>query len=80
MDLLTRSDRLQHKKAIPVEEIMVLADARVKDVVGKLRPSRYNVILVAGRQMRVMGRVSEATLLEAFYKGEVNRTMKDLIG
>lgn len=80
MELLTRSDRLQQKKAIPVEEIMVLADARVKDVVGKLRPSRYNVILVAGSKMRVMGRVSEAALLEAFYKGEVNRTMKELLG
>ena len=59
--------------------IMVLADARVKDVVSKLRPSKYNVILVAGRGMKVMGRISEAQVLEAFYRGEVDRTMKELL-
>ncbi len=79
LDLLTRSEHLKQRKAIPVEEIMVLADARVKDVVSKLRPSKYNVILVAGRGMKVMGRISEAQVLEAFYRGEVDRTMKELL-
>jgi stage IV sporulation protein FB len=79
LDLLTRSERLKQGKAIPVEEIMVLSDACVKDVVAKLRPSKYNVILVAGRGMKVMGRLSESRVLEAFYRGEVHRTMKELL-
>ena len=80
LDLLTKNDRLKQRKAIPVEEIMVLSDARVRDVVSKLRPSKYNVILVAGTRMRVMGRVPESKVLEAFYNGEVDKTMRELLG
>ncbi len=78
MGLLTRAERLGQQNSIRVEEIMVSGDARVKDVVKKLRPSRYNVIVVAGKGMNVIGKVTEAKLLEAFYRGEVARPVREL--
>jgi stage IV sporulation protein FB len=78
MEVMTRTDRLRHRKAIPVQEIMVPGDAKVSEVVTKLRPSKYNVILVAGRHMGVMGKVTETKLLEAYFAGKVNLRIKDL--
>ncbi len=78
MEVITRTDRLRQRKAIPVQEIMVPGDARVSEVITRLRPSRYNVILVAGRHMGVLGKVTETKLLEAFFAGNVNLRIKDL--
>jgi hypothetical protein len=57
---------------------MVPYDATVAEVVSKLLPSRYNMILVAGRNMKVLGRVTETRLLEAFYNGDTHLRMRDL--
>jgi stage IV sporulation protein FB len=78
MDILTRTERLRQRRAITVEEIMVPYDATVAEVVSKLLPSRYNMILVAGRNMKVLGRVTETRLLEAFYNGDTHLRMRDL--
>lgn len=78
MAILTRTERLRQRRAITVEEIMVPHDATVSEVVSKLMPSRYNMILVAGRNMKVLGRVTETRLLEAFYNGDTNLRMRDL--
>ncbi len=78
VDMFTRTDRLRQKRAIPVEEILVPGDTKISEVVQKLRPSRYNVVLVAGRHMRVFGKVTETKILEAFLAGKVNLTLKDL--
>jgi stage IV sporulation protein FB len=79
LDILTRNDRLRQRRAIPVTEILVPGDARVNEVVTKLSPSKYNVFLVAGKKMRIIGKVSEARVLEAFYKGNIHQTMLDLL-
>lgn len=78
LDILNRQDRLTRKKAIPVEEIIVSEDATVAEVVTMFRPSRYHMILVAGKDMKVYGRVSEMAVLEALYKGLTKARMKDL--
>lgn len=78
MEILTRTERLRQRRAIPVEEILVPSDATVAEVVSRLVPSRYNMILVAGRNMKVLGRVTETRLLEAFYKGDTHLCMRDL--
>lgn len=78
VDMFTRTDRLRQKRAIPVEEILVPGDTKISEVVQKLRPSRYNVVLVAGGRMRVFGKVTETKILEAFLAGKVNLTLKDL--
>jgi stage IV sporulation protein FB len=78
MEILNRSERLRQRRAIPVSEIMVPHDATVAEVVSKLRPSRYHMILVAGRNMKVLGRVTETRLLEAFYGGGTHLRMRDL--
>ncbi|HHW18252.1 MAG TPA: hypothetical protein GXX30_05070 [Firmicutes bacterium] len=80
LTLLLRNERLLEKKAIPVEEILVNRDTRVKDVVSKLRPSRYHIFLVAEKDMSVCGKVSETKVLEAFYKGKVDLRIVDLCG
>lgn len=78
MEILTRNERLRHRRAIQVEEIMVPYDATVAEVVSKLMPSRYHMILVAGRNMKVLGKVTETRLLEAFYSGDTHLRMRDL--
>jgi stage IV sporulation protein FB len=79
MDILTRSDRLVQRKAIAVQEIMVSQDATVSEVVRRFRPSKYHVVLVANRSMRVMGKLTETRVLEAMYLGNTNKTMKELL-
>lgn len=79
LDTLTRSDRLVQRKAIPVEEIMVSQDATVSEVVRRLRPSKYHVILVANRSMKVVGELSETRVLEALYLGSAAKTMRELL-
>jgi stage IV sporulation protein FB len=78
MEILNRSERLRQRRAIPVSEIMVPHDATVAEVVTKLMPSRYHMILVAGRNMKVLGRVTETRLLEAFCKGGTHLRMRDI--
>lgn len=77
--LLARSQRLAHKGALPVEELMVCGSARVKELVHKLRPSRYYVLLVVDRQMNLLGSVSETVVLEAFYKGQMDLKVSELL-
>ena len=77
--LLSRSEYLVKKKAIPVEEIMVSPDATVGEVVQRFRPSRYHVVLVAGRGMKVAGRLTEGAILEAFCAGRTTMRVKDLL-
>jgi stage IV sporulation protein FB len=79
LSLLARNERLARKRAISVEEIMVREDVQVKDVVQRLRPSKYFVILVVDRRMTVLGSITETRLLEAFYRGLVNVKVKELI-
>lgn len=79
LDILSRSERLAQRKAIPVQEIMVSQDATVSEVVRRLRPSRYHVILVANRSMRVVGKLTETRVLEALYLGNTAKTMRDLL-
>ena len=57
---------------------MVPHDATVAEVVTKLMPSRYHMILVAGRNMKVLGRGSDTRLLEAFYSGGTHLRMRDI--
>lgn len=78
MEILNRGERLRQRRAIPVTEIMVPHDATVAEVVTKLMPSRYHMILVAGRNMKVLGRVTETRLLEAFYSGGTHLRMRDI--
>lgn len=78
MEILNRSERLRERRALPVAEIMVPHDATVAEVVTKLMPSRYHMILVAGRNMKVLGRVTETRLLEAFYSGGTHLRMRDI--
>ncbi|HHY45517.1 MAG TPA: hypothetical protein GX512_07400 [Firmicutes bacterium] len=78
MEILNRSERLRQRRAIPVAEIMVPHDATVAEVVTKLMPSRYHIILVAGRNMKVLGRVTETKLLETFYGGGTHLRMRDI--
>ena len=80
MALLSRSRRFDRKGALPVEELMVSGNTRVKELVHKLRPSKYHVLLVVDRHMNLLGAVSETLLLEAFYKGLVDLEVKELIG
>lgn len=77
LEILARSDRLRQRKVIPVEEILVSADASVGQVVATFRPSRYHMILVAGKNMKVLGRLPETRVLEAYYRGRTNLRMKD---
>jgi stage IV sporulation protein FB len=79
MDILSRSDRLQQRKAIPVQEIMVPQDATVSEVARRFRPSRYHVILVANRSMKVVGKITETRVLEALYLGATGKTMRELL-
>jgi stage IV sporulation protein FB len=79
LEILARSDRLAQRKAIPVQEIMVSQDATVSEVVRKLKPSRYHIILVAGRGMKVVGQVTETRVLESFYEGKTTSRMKELL-
>jgi len=79
MEILSRSEYLAQRKAIPVQEIMVPADATVSEVVQKLKPSRYHVILVANRGMKVIGKVTETRVLEALYEGKTGLNMRELI-
>lgn len=79
MDILTRADRLAQRKAVPVQEILVSQDATVSEVVQKLKPSRYHVILVAGKAMRVVGQLTETRVLESFYQGNTATRMRDLM-
>lgn len=79
MDILTRADRLAQRKAVPVQEILVSQDATVSEVVQRLKPSRYHLILVAGRSMQVIGQVTETRVLESFYEGKTGATMRDLL-
>ena len=78
LDILTRSDKLARRKSIPVQEIMVSQDVTVSEVVRKLKPSRYHIILVAGRGMKVIGRVTETKVLESFYEGKTAVPMREL--
>ncbi|HHY76773.1 MAG TPA: hypothetical protein GX500_08440 [Firmicutes bacterium] len=78
MEILNRGERLRQRRAIPVAEIMVPQDATVAEVVTKLTPSRYHIILVAGRNMKVLGRVTETKLLETFYRGGTHLRMRDI--
>ena len=77
LSLLARNERLARKRAISVEEIMVREDVQVKDVVQRLRPSKYFVVLVVDRKMTVLGSITETRLLEAFYRGLVNVKVKE---
>jgi len=77
--LLARNRRLAHKGALPVEELMVCGNSKVKHLVQKLRPSRYYVLLVVDRHMNLLGSVSETALLEAFYKGFMDLKISDLL-
>lgn len=79
MEILNRTEYLAKRKAIPVQEIMVSLDATVSEVVRKLKPSRYHVILVAGKGMKVVGKVTEASVLQAFYEGSTRARMRDII-
>ena len=79
MDILTRSDRLVQRKAIAVQEIMVSQETTVSEVVRRFRPSKYHVILVANRSMRVVGKITETQVLEAMYRGDTNKTMRELL-
>lgn len=79
MSLLARNQRLARKGALPVEELMVYQNARIKELVHKLRPSKYYVLLVVDRQMKLLGSVSETRLLEAFCKGSMELRIKELI-
>ena len=79
LSLLLRNERLARRGAIPVEELMVHKDTKVKEVVSKLRPSKYHVIHVVDRQMTLLGSVTETKLLEAFYKGSLELRIKELI-
>lgn len=77
--LLARSRRLAQTGALPVEELMVSEKARVKELVHRLRPSRYYVLLVVDRQMNLLGSVSETVVLEAFYKGQMDLKVSELL-
>lgn len=79
LSLLLRNERLARRGAIPVEELMVHENVKVKEVVQELRPSKYHVILVVDRQMTLLGSVTETKLLEAFYKGSLELRIKELI-
>jgi len=79
LDILIREDRLAQKKAIPVQEMMVSMDATVGEVVKRFRPARYHIVLVAGRSMKVVGKVTEAQVLEALYQGGATNTMRELL-
>ncbi len=79
LEILMRSDRLAQRKAIPVQEIMVSQDATVGEVVQKLRPSRYHVILVANKTMKVVGQLTETKVLEALYEGSTGTRMRELL-
>ncbi len=79
MEILNRGEYLAKRKAIPVQEIMVSQDATVSEVVQKLKPSRYHVLLVAGKGMRVVGKVTETSVLEAFYAGKTSLRLRDII-
>jgi len=78
-NLLSRSEYLVKKKAIPVEEIMVSPDATVGEVVQRFRPARYHVVLVAGRGMKIAGRLPESAILEAFCAGRTAVRVRDLL-
>ncbi len=75
--MLERQDGLRRRKVVPVEEILVSADATVSQVVDSFKPSRYHVILVAERNMRVLGRLPEIAILEAYYEGHTGRLMRE---
>ena len=79
LEILMRSDRLVQRKAIPVQEMMVSQDATVSEVVQKLRPSKYHVILVANRSMKVVGQLTETRVLEALYLGDTSKSMRELL-
>lgn len=78
MWLFAKNERLLKQKTMPVEEILVSENACVRDVILKLKPSKYHVILVAGKSMKVRGKVSETKILEAFYKGKLNLRLREL--
>ncbi len=79
MMLLSRSQRLAKTGVLPVEELMVYHDARVSELVHRLRPSRYYLLVVVDKQMNIMASVSETRLLEAFCKGYMSLSMEELI-
>jgi stage IV sporulation protein FB len=79
LEILMRSDRLVQRKAIPVQEIMVSQEATVSEVVQRLRPSKYHMILVANRSMKVVGKLTETKVLEALYVGGTSTTMRELL-
>ncbi len=79
MDVLTRSDRLVQRKALAVQEIMVSSETTVSEVVRRFRPSKYHVVLVANKAMRVLGRVTETQILEAMYLGSTTKSMRELL-
>lgn len=79
MQILSRSDYLAQRKAIPVQEIVVSMDATVSEVVARLRPSRFHVILPAGKGMKIAGRVTETRILQAFYEGDTGLKMRELL-
>lgn len=79
-ELLRRSQRLRDGEILAVEEIMVPDTAKVSQVINRFKPSKYHVVLVVGKDMKIKGRLSETQILDAFYVGKVNLRMKDLIG
>jgi len=79
-EILKRNERLKRLKAIPIEELLVSENARVRDVVKRLKPSKYHMIIVARRDMKIAAKLTETQILEAFYTGKACLKLKDLAG
>lgn len=79
-EVLRRKEKLKERKIIPVAQILVKEDALVKDVVAKLSPSRYYLMLVTGPDLKVKRTVGETAVLKAYCEGKINLAVKDIPG
>ncbi len=79
MAILSRNHRLAKRGTLPIKELLVYQDTAVKELVYRLRPSKYYMLMVVDNQMQPVGFVTETDLLEAFYKGLMGMCVKELV-
>ncbi len=70
---------LRERRALPLQELVVLADVPVREVVRHLAAHRYHRIRVVDRSLRPLGELEEADLLSALAGRGAGVTVAELL-